>query len=425
VWPEFKVGGAQKESSKGAGFSTRRFEAVPGLACGTEVIAYGADGHIRFFDPDTGKTSTEGADVGPEFTHIMDDPSGSPVDFCAAAAWNCDMAVGIADPKSGDYIVTTLDDRVARLDWRTHTPEWLREYNAPLPFELGGQMPLLTPHLEYGLITQGVVGGLPVIDPDRRVVFFANQDGHLYVVGLPLEGASDTEQPSACPAGLESIRPENSDRPNNEPCLLARVGMNVNREQSTPYTRRGIGGPWDYNQAALNSLVLGGDVLYVATWDNKMNAYDVRNPRSPKKVWEFEVKWDPAFRYPPFGVTYPTPFVDLDLKIWSGPALLGGHLYFAANDGSVYAFNLQRRVKTKRNLVVLGSGLVPFLPQFKERLGAFDHVWTPAEWYKNQVPPAGYRLPKPAGVGGASALAFGAAALWWWVRRRENDEAVE
>jgi outer membrane protein assembly factor BamB len=418
VWPEFKVGGVQRDTSKAAGYGTRRFEAVPGLACGTEVIVYGADGHIRFLDPDTGKDKGQGGDAGPEFTHRT--PDGT--DFCAAAGWQCDMAVGTSDPISGDYFITTLDARVARMDWRTHTLEWDRQYDAALPFEAPGGIMLVQPHREYGFITQAVTGGLPAVDPFKRMLYFSNQDGHLYVLGIPREGERQTAQTTSCPPGYTSIRVENATPATAEPCLIARVGISVNNEETTPYTRRGVGGPWDYDQAALTSNVLGGDVLYVATWDHKMHAFDVRNPRVPRKVWEYEVKWDPAFRFPPFGDSYPRPFADIDLNIWSGPALLGGHLYFAANDGSVYSFNLRHRVATKRNLVILGSGNVPFLPELKEALGAFDRVWTPADWYKNQVPPPGYRFPKPAGAATASTLLLSAAGLWWWVRRRDLEE---
>jgi hypothetical protein len=102
--------------------------------------------------------------------------------------------------------------------------------------------------------------------------------------------------------------------------------------------------------------------------------------------------------------------------------LLNGHLYFAANDGRVYAFNLMHKVKTVKNLVILGSGIVPFIPKWKDKLGTFDRVWTPADWYKNQVPPSGYRLPKAAGVFGAASLLLVAVVLLWWYARRNDYE---
>ncbi|MGH2728202.1 MAG: PQQ-binding-like beta-propeller repeat protein, partial [Actinomycetota bacterium] len=204
------------------------------------------------------------------------------------------------------------------------------------------------------------------------------------------------------------------------PCLLTRFGVQPNDNPQTPYTRQGEGGPWDFDEMALAGIVLGGNVLYVPTWDNKVTGYDVRSPSSPKKVWQYEVKWDTTFAYPPFGEKYPTPFADIDDKIFSAPAILNGHLYLSANDGRVYSFNLHKKVKTVKNLVVLGSGLVPFIPEWKDKLGAFDNVWTSEDWYKNQVPPAGYRLPKAAGAAGAAALLLGNIVLLWWYARRDE-----
>ncbi|MBI4728776.1 MAG: PQQ-binding-like beta-propeller repeat protein [Acidobacteria bacterium] len=424
VWPEYRVGGALNPANSSAGMSTRRFEAVPGPGCQHgEVQVTGADGHVRFLDPSTGKDSTQGGDVGPVFDRV-----DGTNDFCVSAGFNCDIAVGLADPSSGDYIVTTLDSRIIRFDWRTHRVEWRRQYNAPLPLEEAGTLPIVTPHVEQGFITQAVVGAPMVFDPKRRLLYAADQDGHVYVLGIPDEAPNEDHQSASCPPGYTSLRPEGAVDPDNpttstpeaEPCFIARFGVSPNRDQATQYTRRGIGGPWDYNQMALGGTVLGGDVLYVPSWDNKINAFDVRDPRAAKKIWEHEIKWNDTFRYPPFGEAHKTPFADLDDKVFSSAALLGGHLYIAANDGSIYAFNLQRRVKTVRNLVILGSGAVPFLPELKQRLGAFDRVWTTDDWYKNQVPPAGYRFPKAAGVATASSLALGAAAAWWWVRRRED-----
>jgi outer membrane protein assembly factor BamB len=427
VWWEYGIGGVFKTENKSSGFSTRRFEAVPGLAClHGEVQVAGADGHVRFLDPATGKARGEGADVGPEYDRT--DSFGGligDVDFCQNAGWNCDIAIGLALPPigpegkaDGDYIVTTLDSRIVRLDWKTHAVAWRRTYNAPLPLELevGSRSSFLLSlaHGEHGFVAQSVVGGPMALDPDiagggrHPILYASDMDGRLYVL--------DLGKPANAPGCL---RPGDGA---NAPCLLSRVGISPNTDPQTPYTRRGEGGPWDHNEAALAGVVLGGNVVYVATWDNKIHGFDVRNPAAPKKVWEYQFTWDTSFRYPPFGDTYPDPFADIDNKMLSSPALLGGALYLAANDGRVYKFNLQRRVKTVRNLVVLGSGLVPFIPKWKDALGAFDRVWTEADWYKNQVPPAGYRLPKSAGVAGAAALLLGNAVLLWWYLRREELE---
>lgn len=425
VWPEFATGGALNPDNSAAGMSTRRFEAVPGPGClHGEVQVPGSDGHVRFLDPANGKDKEEGGDVGPVYDRVI-----GTADACVSAGFNCDIAVGLGDPRSGDYILTTLDSRIIRLDWRTHRAEWRREYNAPIGFEENGSFPITIPHPEDGFIAQAVFGSPMAFDPNKRILYAANQDGYLYVLAIPDEDPNDTAQPSSCPQGYTSLRHENptdpdaqvpTPLPNAEPCFIARTGISQNNDQESRFTPRGKGGPWDYDQNALSGVVLGGDVLYVTSWDNKMHAFDVRDPVHPKRVWSYEIRWDSSFRNPPFGDTYASPFADIDGKIFSSPVLMNGHLYFAANDGSVYSFNLHKRVRTVRNLVLLGSGAVPFLPKFTQRLGAFDHVWTPAEWYKNQVPPPGYRFPKPAGVATASSLVLGTAALWWWVRRRED-----
>jgi outer membrane protein assembly factor BamB len=431
VWPEYLKGGALRPSNSSAGSTTRRFEAVPGVGClNGEVQVAGSDGHVRFLDPATGKQgdfncgysnqscTSGGGRSGPEYDRLAQSVTG-PVDACAASGFNCDIAVGLAIPPleasqgGSDYIVTTLDSRIIRLTWDEHKPVWRREYSAPLPFETAGadgtrSLPLSLDHLEDGFIAQAVVGAPMALDPDiagkgaRPILYAAAQDGHVYVISVNELGGGLRTGDSGAPA------------------LLARFGVSENQETRTPYTRGDVGGPWDFNENALSGMVLGGGVLYVPTWDNRMTAFDVRDPADPKKIWDYEVKWDPAFRYPPFGDRYPDPFIDIDLKIFSSAALLGGHLYFAANDGSIYAFNLRRQVKTVRNLVVLGSGLVPFIPKWKEPLGAFDRVWTPADFYKNQIGPPGYRLPRAAGVAGAGGLLLANAVLLWWYRRRQD-----
>ena len=420
TWWEYPRGGALSADAESSGGSTRRFEAVPGPMCvNDEVLLPGSDGTLRFANPRTGKDATQGGNVGPTFDRIE-----GANNFCQAAGWNCDIAIKIGIPPlgapgGGDNIITTLDSRIIRLNWQTHEPVWKRSYDAPLPLELetplGDSFLLTLPHDdEQGFITEAVVGGNEALDPDVKgkgadpILYAMSQDGKLYVLAI--------NRPANAPGCL---------RPGDTaagPCLLARVGVNPNKDPETPYTRRGEGGPWDFNQHALSANVLGGNVVYVATWDNKMTAFDVRNPANPKKVWQHEIKWDPAFKYPPFGQTYDEPFVDIDNKIFSAPALVGGHLYFTANDGSVYAFNLQKKVKTVRNLVILGSGVVPFIPDWEDKLGTFDRVWTPAEWYKNQVPPAGYRLPRSAGIVGAGALLLGNLVLLWWYARRDDYE---
>ncbi|GAC1408696.1 MAG: hypothetical protein NVSMB57_00330 [Actinomycetota bacterium] len=438
VWPEYKEGGALNPANSSLGSSTRRFEAVPGLGCANhEVQVTASDGHMRFYNPRTGKPGPYecgysqtcardgGGGVGPEYARLDIDSSGNKQDFCASAGFNCDMAIGLGIPPladssaspgmhGGDLLVSTLDSRLIRLSWDEHRPVWRREYNSPFPFETSNTMPLVLNHLEHGFITQATIAGPMALDPDvqgkgaRPLLYASSQDGHLYVISVSERGG-----------GLRNGDPQ-------APALLARVGITENKETETPYTRgrsgNSLGGPWDYNEAALAGLVTGGDVVYVPTWDNKMNAFDVRDPAHPVKVWEHELKWDASFRYPPFGRAYAGPLSDVDMKIWSAPALVGGHLYFTANDGSVYSFSLHTPVRTRRNLVILGSGLVPFLPQYKQALGTFDSVWTPADFYKNQVAPRGFTL--PSSVAGATALLLANLTLFWWYRRR-GDISIE
>lgn len=404
TWWEYKRGGALKVENKSVGSSTRRFEAVPGLGClHGEVTILASDGVIRWFDANTGAKIGEYDRIGPDGTN-----------FCQSAAWNCDAAIGQSDPNTGDYLITTLNGRLLRITWDDHEVVWQRSVTAPLPFQVGTAMPLSLAHEEEGFVMESVGAGPMAEDVTRKVLYVGNQDGHIYA--LDISGATGG-----------GLRPSD----NGSPTLLSYTGISPNAEPRTPYTRKDTGGPWDYNQQALSSLVLGGDVLYAPTWDNKVTAFRVDNPASPQKIWQYEVTTEASFPYPPFGETFAdryykenfgAPFADLDNKIFSGLALVDGHLFFSANDGSVYCFNLHTPVKTVKNLVLLGSGNVPFLPEWAEAVGAFDTVWTPEDWYKNQVAPPGWRFPKPAGIVSASGMAWFAAGLWWWVRRRDEED---
>ncbi|MHB8513038.1 MAG: outer membrane protein assembly factor BamB family protein [Actinomycetota bacterium] len=440
VWPEYNEGGALNPANSSIGSTTRRFEAVPGLGCASgEIQIQSSDGHMRFLNPRTGKfgpyncgftppcANDEGGGVGPEYVRLDVDSNNQKQDMCAADGFNCDMTIGLGVPplansdnattgaQGSDLLVSTLDSRLIRLSWDQHKPLWRRTYNAPFPFETQGTLPLTLSHLEHGFITQAPIAGPMALDPDvkgggaRPILYAPSQDGHVYVISVSETGG-----------GLRTADPM-------APPLLARFGVSADTAPETPYTRgrpgpSDLGGPWDYNQEALSGLVLGGGVLYVPTWDNRITAFDVADPSNPVKVWTYQIQWDSTFQYPPFGRTYSAPLVDVDDKIWSSPALVNGHLYFTANDGSVYAFNLHHKVTTHRNLVVLGSGLVPFLPLFSAPLGAYDTVWTPADFYKNQIAPKGYRL--PSGFTGAGLLLFANFVLFWWFRRR-GDISIE
>jgi len=410
TWYEYPTGGALNKNNASNGSSTRRFEAVAGLGCvHHEILVLGSDGHLRWYDPNTGKKTDE-------YNRVENNigGTGGQTDFCQSAGYNCDAAIGQADPVSGDYFVTTLDSRMIRITpgYEGHKRVWYRSYSAPLPFQVGNTLPLSLPHTEVGFVTEAVVGSPSAEDVKRRVMYVPAQDGHIYALDISGHVGGGV-------------------RPNDPmgPTLLSVTGISLNTEPRTPYTPPNKGGPWDYNQQALAGLVLGGDVLYVPTWDNRITAYRADDPRNLQKIWTWQVTTDPNFQYPPFGDTFGNtyfaqndgqPFTDLDNKIFSTPALLNGHLFFAANDGSVYSFDLMHPEKTVRNLAILGQGLVPFIPKWTQPVGAFDRVWTPADWYKNQVAPAGYRLPKPAGVATATGFLWLSAALWWWMRRRDD-----
>ena len=137
-------------------------------------------------------------------------------------------------------------------------------------------------------------------------------------------------------------------------------------------------------------------------------------------MFKYTLERDKDFRYPPFGDTYPEDIVDLDRLFTGSPALADGHLYTTSFDGQVYSFDLQNPVaRTQKNLALLGSGLVPFVPAWTEPNGTFDRVWTDADWYKNQD--GSTPTPTTSSPPACSPLGLPAAALAIWARRRIRD----
>ena len=403
-WPDATRGGITPESGR----STRRFEARPGIGCLDDyVVAPIEDGFFKVFDNDTGR-----------FIKAYD------VFHPGDLGYAHDAVAGIADPKSGDVFLETLSNRIIRLSIPELVPRWQH-------FEDGGTLSICEERMDRstcqvlitteqgrqdGVIGGAVFGGNSALDYHRRIFASPNEDGHLYIwKDIDVEGRA--------------------------PTLIAKVPTRLNpHSKSNPrpdsiahyLPRDGKSPPWLHQTSVIATAVMGGGVIYFpATWEHAIYGVQyLRNGRvlsKPKVVFRYEVKWDDTFRYPPFGETYEEPVVDLDLLTMGGPAVTDGHLYTLANDGSVYAFDLQNpAADTQRNLAILGSGVVPFLPTWDEPLGSFDRVWTTADWYKNQVAPTeGWRLPT-AGDVLPVGLPVATFALWArWRSRRRAAAALE
>lgn len=398
-WPEASHGGITPESGR----STRRFEARPGIGCLDDyVVAPVEDGFFKVFDNDTGR-----------FLKAYD------VFHPGDLGYAHDAVAGIADPKSGDVFLETLSNRIIRLSIPELVPRWQH-------FEDGGTLSICEARADRstcqvlitteqgrqdGVIGGSVFGGNSALDYHRRIFSSPNEDGHLYIwKDIDVQGRAPTLL-AKVPTRLNPHSKSNP-KPNSIAYYLPRDGKNP---------------PWLHRTSVIATAVMGGGVIYFpATWEHAIYGVQyLRNGRvlsKPKVVFRYEVLWDDTFRYPPFGETYEEPIVNLDLLTMGGPAITDGHLYALANDGSVYAFDLQNPVAdTQRNLAILGSGVVPFIPTWDEPLGSFDRVWTTADWYKNQVAPTeGWRLPTPGQI---APLGLPVALFGWWLRRRSRRAA--
>ena len=399
TFPEFEKGGIVPASGR----STRRFEAQPGAGClGDYVFVPVEDGFVKTFDAQTG------AFVGAYDGHHEGD-----------LGWAADAAAGLADPESKDLIINFLSNRVIRITVPAMEPFWRQTEDA-------GQLSLCTDQADRstctvvptstgrhqdGPIGGAVFGGQLAIDPVERVLVDPNQDGHLYIW-------------------------KDIDTPGVHPALVAKVPTGPNplsipnppKDSISYYVPNdGKGGPWTNRTAVLNAPVLAGGVAYFnAAWEHAIYGVKYleggRLLSEPEIVFRYEVEWDRNFQYPPFGDTYKKPIVDLDLLTLGSLAVSDGHLYATANDGSVYSFNLQNPTgDTQRNLAILGSGLVPFIPTWEDPRGTFDRVWTTADWYKNQSNPnQGWRIPTPGQI---APISLPVAIMGIWLRRRSKRNA--
>ena len=399
-WPEFAEGGVKPGAARGS----RRYEARGGSGC-TEgyVLLPGEDGYLKIFDEDTGR-----------FVRAYD--AFHPGDL----GFTYDIGGGLQDPNTGDLIINTLSNRMIRLTFPELRPTWSHT-------EDGGTLSLCEDRMDRstcevivttedgkqdGPLGGAVFGGIMALDYDHRVVANANQDGHLYIWKDIDVSGRDPTLIAAVPAARNPLA-KRRPRPDSVSFYLP-----VDDKH----------GPWVNRTAALEAVVMGGGVAYFpATWEHAIYGVQYldgdRILPKPRVVFRYEVLWDDEFPYPPFGETEPRPIIDVDLLTMSAPALIDGHLYFTANDGSVISLDLQQPpTDTQRNLAILGSGVAPFIPAWDRPLGSFDHVWTTADWYKNQVAPTeGWRLPTSG-----SALPYGlpVAALALWARRQSRRRAA-
>lgn len=434
VYPDFPSNPTAADLAK-LGRSTRRFEARPGVACFRNRVYYFAeDGILRVLD------AANGIRVGAYdvLHHGMD------------LGFAVDGATGIVDPVTGDLVKNSLNNRMVRLlDEKLETvcggqvcddPEeeqekvhegWRHPYGdcAESEFVCGiatasrgdvvethspplcgtGTPP--TSNCRADGILGGAVfsGGVALADwgGGKRVVYSASHDGFLYAMDFD-DPIGDDGEPSEfkvpfdpIPAGLRSHYTR------NDGCAVASRCRN---------------GPWEQRASNVSGPAVAGEVVYIAaSMAHKMYGF---NWMTGAKVFEYEVKWDKTSQYPPFGDTKPAPFVDLDELVQTTPAHDGRNVYFAANNGVVYAFSTQESIaRPRRNLAILGSGVVPFIPKWTEALGAFDYVWTPqGDWYnpgytsKNsltaqQAPPGFADATTPFGYKGVQQQRIGRLAL--------------
>lgn len=400
-WPDLPTdpNNAQK---LGQARSTRRFEARPGVSCvGNRVYFNAEDGVLRALEASSGKQ------VG-AYDVSHDGDIGGQVDGAA----------GMRDPKTGHLIRNFLSNRMVRIDpvaleaacagQRTGLStglctdrqneqlkvpaSWRNIYGSCEPGQ-GNSCGALTDPTRNAVIpsynfsrNDGIIGGAvfssgaAIADrPDgKRVLYSPNQDGYLYAIDFdnpkasngPIWKAPMGVIPKSLRDGADSLRPGGVDlytanTPTN--CLKPAACQN---------------GPWEHRGSTVSGPAIAGGVVYNAgTFDHAMYGFDWM---TGTQVFRFEIKWDDKSQYPPFGDTKPARFIDIDDLIITTPAHDGANLYFAANNGVVYAFSTQETIsKPRRNLAILGSGVVPFIPKWKEALGTFDYVWTPqGDWYK-------------------------------------------
>ena len=400
-WPDLPTdpNNAQK---LGQARSTRRFEARPGIACaGNRVYFNAEDGVLRALDAATGKQ------VGAYDVSHDGDIGGA-----------VDGAAGMRDPKTGHLIRNYLNNRMVRIDPaaletacagqrtglstglctvrtneqnKVHT-NWRNIYGS-CEVGQGNTCGALSDPTRTSVVgtyegarNDGIIGGAvfssgaAIADrPDgKRVLYSPNQDGYLYAIDFdnpkaakgPLWRAPMGSITKSLRDGADSLRPGGVD------LYTADLASNCANPDNCK------NGPWEHRASNVSGPAIAGGVVYNAgSFDHAMYGFDWM---TGAQVFRFEIKWDSKSQYPPFGDTKPVRFLDLDELIMTTPAHDGANLYFAANNGVVYAFSTQETIaKPRKNLAILGSGVVPFIPKWKEGLGAFDYVWTPqGDYYK-------------------------------------------
>jgi len=441
IWPDAPTNPSADDTASLAR-NTRRFEARPGLACfGDRVQVFGEDGILRLLDTANGTVK--------ESYNIRHDPMD--------LGFQVDGAVGITDPRTGDLLRTALNNRLVRLvvnpradqptamsntcpgklicennqdeQMKVHS-KWRHPYGdcsqrddcGVVTVLREGIVPTYTSSRNDGVVGGSVFSaGFAIADWEngKRVVYAPNHDGKVYRFNWddPIGDKDVYKEILLDPIPAELRDGTVSRRPGGQNLYTSNDGDHC---QDPDNCRNG---PWEHRASNVSSPLVAGGVVYVAaSFAHKMYGFDWK---SGAKVWEFEIKWDDKAQYPPFGDTKPKPFTDLDEVVSTTPAHDGRNFYFAANNGTVYAISTQETItKPRKNLAILGSGVVPFIPKWKEALGAFDYVWTPkGDWYNPGYTSATSttgKQPLPALPGGTAPFGYkgvGAAAsipLWPW-----------
>lgn len=424
AWPDFPHN-PNADDLANLGRSTRRFEARPGLACSkNRVQVYGEDGVLRLLDAGSGQ-------VRGEYDVLHSDMD---------LGYAVDGAVGLTDPVTGDFLRASLNNRLVRLvpsametvcggkvcgDLQQEelkvAPGWRHPYGDCADTKIkcgvvsvgrGDVLPTYTKTRNDGVVGGAIFSAGMAIAPvgNHRIVYSANHDGYLYA--MDFDNPIVDGQPSQFKVPFDTI----PDSIRDAPYSLRRDGENLYESNDGSHCAKAsncTNGPWEHRASNVSSPLVAGSVVYVAaSMAHKMLGFDAT---TGQKVFEFEVKWDDTAQYPPFGDVKPKPLVDLDLLVQTTPAHDGKNLYFAANNGVVYCISTQEVIsKPRKNLAILGSGIVPFIPKWQEQLGAFDYVWTPqGDWYNpgytspdsitsKQAPPGFTDSSLPFGYKGAS-----------------------
>lgn len=433
IWPDAPKDPSAADTAALAR-NTRRFEARFGMTCnGDRARHHGEDGVLRFINAATGAIEEE-YDILHEGTDL---------------GFQVDGAVNTTDLRTGDLLVAALNNRLVRVldpskwtdpcgkkacadaeheEFKVHSgwraPHGLCSKNpcGPVSIARGEVVPIHQDDRADGVLGGAVfTAGFSIADWEdgTRVVYAPNHDGYVYRLGYdsPLDPKifkrfPMAEIPNSLRDGSVSLRKggESYYTSNDAShCLNAANCQN---------------GPWEHRASNVSSPVIAGGVVYVAgSFEHKMLGF---NWKTGAKVFEFEINWDDKSQYPPFGDTKPSRFIDLDEVLHTTPAHDGSNLYFAAPNGVVYGFSTQENIaKPRKNLAILGSGIVPFIPKWKEAIGAFDYVWTTkGDWYNpgytspdsltakqsapgyiDSITPFGYK-------GAATADRWG---LWAWI----------